>query len=103
MGLNKGKTNNPNGRPRGCTNKVTTEMKGFLSDLIDDNRQQIKDDLKSLDPKDRLLILEKFMQYTIPKMQSVEATIDYSRLSDEQLDCIITGITQSIEDDDSKE
>ncbi len=99
MAQRKGCTGNPNGRPRGSTNKVTTEMKGFLTELIDDNRQQIKDDLQRLDPKDRLLILEKFMQYTIPKMQSVEATIDYSKLSDEQLDNIITGITQGIEDD----
>lgn len=99
MAQKKGCTGNPNGRPRGSTNRVTTEMKGFLTELIDDNRQQIKDDLQRLDPKDRLLILEKFMQYTIPKMQSVEATIDYSKLSDEQLDNIITGITQTIEDD----
>jgi len=28
-----------------------------------------------IDPKDRLVIIERLMQYTIPKMQSIDASV----------------------------
>jgi len=59
------------GRVSGTPNKVTSEMKTWLSGLIDKNRRQIERDLKLLEPKDRLLILERLMQYAIPKQQSI--------------------------------
>ena len=42
------------GRKAGTPNKITGTLKEFLSDLIDDNREQIKQDLESLSAKDRL-------------------------------------------------
>ncbi|GHT00790.1 hypothetical protein AGMMS50276_27470 [Synergistales bacterium] len=68
-------TKKTGGRAKGTPNKVTSEVKTWLSELIDSNRKQIERDLKALEPKDRLNILEKFMQYTVPKMQSVEAKV----------------------------
>ncbi len=35
MGLPKGTTNNPNGRPKGQPNKITAEVKDLLKDLVD--------------------------------------------------------------------
>jgi len=87
------------GRLAGTTNKVTTEMKTWLKGLIDNNRQQIEKDLKSLEPKDRLLILERLMQYTVPKMQAVTAQIDLNCISDEQLNQIIYELTKNIENE----
>lgn len=63
----KGKTNNPNGRPKGTPNKFTKELRDFIADIVDENREQIAEDLKALEPKDRLSILEKLMQYVLPK------------------------------------
>jgi len=54
-------------------------------------------DLKSLDPKDRLIIIEKLMYYTIPKMSSTKLTVD--ELSDQHLDTLIIQITKNIEDE----
>lgn len=82
--MRKGKTNNPNGRPKGVPNKVTSELKIWIQELIDGNRKKFETDLKELDSKDRLMILEKLMQYVVPKQQSisVEAQIaaEYSEL-----------------------
>lgn len=49
-----------------------------------------------MDPKDRLLILEKLMQYVIPKQQAVQTSIDYSRITDEQLNIIINRLSKEI-------
>ena len=55
------------GRAKGTPNKVTGTVKEWLTDLIDRNRGQIEADLQQLDPKERLAVLEKFMQYIVPK------------------------------------
>jgi len=70
----KGKTNNPNGRPKGVPNKISRDIKGFLKEVVEMNMSKIKKDIKELEPKDRLLILEKFMQYIIPKQKTVDIT-----------------------------
>ena len=95
----KGHTNNPNGRPKGTPNKITQDIRSWLTTVIDKNRKQMLKDLKTLEPKDRLKILEKLMQYVIPKQQAVSADIDFRQLSDEQLDDVIEKITKGIDDE----
>ncbi|KAA6306962.1 hypothetical protein EZS27_041373 [termite gut metagenome] len=101
MGLKKGQTNNARGRPKGKPNKVTMETREWVSQLIDKNRKQLEKDLKGLEPKDRWAVIEKLMQYAVPKMQSVEAKIGLNRLSDEQLNSIINELTDKLEDDNT--
>lgn len=72
MGLPKGKTNNPNGRPKGSKNKASENLRKSVLDLLDENWDTIQRDLKKLEPKDRLGFLEKLLPYTLPKLQSVE-------------------------------
>lgn len=55
------------GRCAGTPNKVTGTLKEFVVNLIDQNREQIENDLKQLEPKDRLTIIERLMGYVIPK------------------------------------
>ena len=63
------------GRQAGTPNKVTETLKEFVINLLDDNREQIVEDIKTLRPKDRLAVLERFMQYAIPKQQAVSADV----------------------------
>lgn len=84
MGLKKGQTNNPNGRPAGTKNKVNNETKNWIKEIVDGSREQFLIDLKSVDPEKRLLIIEKLMKYVVPSLSavSVEAQIsaEYSEL-----------------------
>lgn len=96
-GLKKGHTNNPNGRPKGTPNKVTGEMRKWLQSFLDNNREQIEEDFRALDPPQRLQMFERLLQYTLPKMQSVRAKIDLNDLTEHQLDLVIDEITQDLE------
>lgn len=99
--MKKGQTNNPNGRPKGVPNKTTKTVREWLCGLIDKNRRQIEQDLKALEPKDRLTMLEKLMGYTVPKMTSSQISID--QLAEQQLDLIIDELTKNLEDHESKD
>lgn len=86
------------GRQKGTPNKLTSDLRGFITQLLEDNRKQIIKDLKSdeLSPKERLTILEKFMQYVIPKQQAHTAAIDISQITEDQLNQVINEITDEI-------
>ena len=84
------------GRSKGTPNKVTSTIKDWISQIIDDNREQVEKDLRKLSPKDRLQVFEKLMQYVIPKQQSVRADIDLSKLSETQIDLIVEELTKNI-------
>lgn len=84
------------GRSKGTPNKVTSTIKDWISQIIDDNREQVEKDLRKLSPKDRLQMFEKLMQYVIPKQQSVRADIDLSKLSETQIDLIVEELTKNI-------
>ena len=68
--MRKGKTNNPNGRPKGSPNKVTSDVKAFITDIIESNRETIVSDLQALEPYQRLTILERLMRYVIAPEQA---------------------------------
>ena len=55
------------GRQKGTPNRVTATLKEWVADLLDRNRERIEEDLEALDPKDRLLMLERLMGYVLPK------------------------------------
>jgi hypothetical protein len=97
--MEKGKTNNPNGRPKGTPNKITQDVRQWLSTVIDKNRRQMERDLKALEPKERLQMLEKLMQYVIPKQQAVSAEVDFSTLTDGQLNALVDELTKGIDDE----
>lgn len=70
------KGNAGGGRPKGSTNKATTELREFISTLIDENREKIISDLEELDPKERIKTVLEMMRFVLPTLKSVESTIN---------------------------
>lgn len=68
----KGQTNNPNGRPKGTPNKITATIRNWIVELINNNRDLIENDFLQLEPKDRLMMLEKLLPYIMPKVLNAD-------------------------------
>jgi len=89
MGLKKGTTNNPAGRKKGTPNKITADLRQRINEVLDNNWHTIEKDIKALEPKDRLMFIEKLLKYALPTLQATSLSVDFEKLSDEQLDEII--------------
>ena len=87
------------GRQKGTPNKVTASVKGWLSCLIDKNRKQIERDLKAVEPMERLQMLEKLMQYVVPKQQAIKAAVSFDNMTDEELKSLVGELTKEIGED----
>lgn len=72
------------GRQKGTPNKVTTDIKSWLTEIVDKNRKQFEEDLESIMPDERVKVISGLLNYIIPKQQalSVEAQIEteYTKL-----------------------
>lgn len=76
-GVGKGKTNNPNGRPKGVPNELTQTAREMFIATIEAQVPSIQaafDYVKQDDPAKYLELLAKYAQYFVPKQ--VEMKLD---------------------------
>ena len=59
-------------RPKGSPNRVTSEVRIKLQDLLDDLIDSL--DLNELDANQRIKMLQVALQYTLPKLRSTETS-----------------------------
>lgn len=59
------------GRAKGTPNKLTTELRISLKNILADEIKDIPKILKDLEPKDRLELIIKLMTFALPKVQAV--------------------------------
>ena len=59
-------------RPKGSQNKLTTEVKEQLQNLIDEVVNSI--DVNSMDTNQKLKLLQLSLHYVLPKLRSTETT-----------------------------
>lgn len=92
----KGQSGNRAGKPKGAANKQTTDLRKWINEFIEDNREQIKEDWLKLEPKERIVMFEKLLKYTLPTLQATSLTTDFDRLTDEQLDVVVKELLTSL-------
>lgn len=71
MPIKKHQKLNPNGRPKGATNKTTGEIRQAFQMLVENNLDQLQTDLNSIDPDKRIGFIIKMSEFFLPKMQSM--------------------------------
>lgn len=89
MGLPKGRTNNPAGRPK-KPNKVTAELRDRIKTFLDGNFETIEADFKTLDPEKRIALFERYLKFVLPSLHSTEINLDIEKMSESELDLIIS-------------
>lgn len=94
MGLKKGQTNNPAGKPPGTKNKVNAELREMISDFLNGEFDTIKADFKKLEPKDRMKVYTDLLNYGLPRLQATTLDIDFEALTEDQLQKIIDGLLE---------
>lgn len=90
----KGHTNNPNGRPKGTPNKITGDMRSWISKLLTDNQAQITRDFKALEPKERVTLYERFCAYVIPKQQA--QSVNFEQITSEQISELAASVLDNL-------
>jgi len=95
--MEKGKTNNPNGRPKGTPNKSTGEMRAKIQKLIDTTWRGVLKDIQKMKPRDRIDMIIRLLPYVTPKLQMTEFNVDFDRLTDEQLDGFVNSLIEKME------
>jgi hypothetical protein len=95
MGLPKGRTNNPAGKPIGSNSKPVGDLRRWVGEFIEGEREQIVSDWKALEPKDRIVMFEKLMRFVLPTLQATTLQTDFERMTDAELDYIIEGLKQA--------
>lgn len=87
-----GQSGNPAGRPRGARGKTVEQIRAIILKIIGENAEKIRDDLESLDPKDRLTILDRLMKHALP------APIDdILRLSDADFEKLVHQVKKDLQ------
>jgi hypothetical protein len=62
------------GRTKGATNKDTAEIRNSFQLLIENNLKQLEQDLKDLEPKDRVKTILELAKFVIPSLKATEIT-----------------------------
>lgn len=83
----KGHTNNPFGRPKGSSNKITTEVRECISQLIEEEVPRLKealDEVRQESPARYIELVTKLLPYVAPKLASI-TTMDESDKFEQKL------------------
>jgi hypothetical protein len=62
------------GRPLNSTNKVTAPLKEAVSNLVNDNWEQVQKDIQQMRPDLRVKLIFQLLDYVLPKQKSIDVT-----------------------------
>ena len=63
------------GRQKGSTNAITSEIRQYFQNIIENNLEQINKDLKAIeDPAARIRLILEISKFVLPQLKSTEIT-----------------------------
>ena len=65
-------TRNNKGRPKGSVNRATAKVREVYAQLLEENLDQLKEDFKKLEPKERIRLMLDMSKYVIPTLKATE-------------------------------
>lgn len=75
-------------RPQGVPNKISSQIRNRIAELIESNLQTFATDLRELHPYQRLKILLELTAFAVPRLQPIPSD-EIELLTDEQVSAII--------------
>jgi hypothetical protein len=72
MGLRKGMTNNPAGKPAGRLNRMSKELRLQISDFLEENFPKVIAEFNKLEGKDKVRLYCDLLPYAVPRLQTTE-------------------------------
>ena len=84
-----GQSGNPAGKKRGTTNRVTAELRELIQGFLESHFDEVSRIWTKASPRDKLAFYRDLLPFVIPKMQNINADINFEQLSEGDLDKII--------------
>lgn len=105
MAFKKGKSGNPKGRPKGSMNEKTKYIREWIVSLIGSNAKTLSAQFAKMPAKEKFKVITQLMPYVLPKQiqQDLRHNFDFNNLTDEQLDEVISTMTNAVLNDDTDE
>jgi hypothetical protein len=95
MPFKKGESGNVTGRPVGTINKSTNKLRDWITEFLEENKDRVREDWLLLEPKDRIVLFEKLLKYSLPTLQATTLSTDFESMTDTDLDRIITELKRA--------
>lgn len=87
------------GRRKGTPNKISTELKTKISNLLSNNFEKLEKELQSMSGKDFVHYYTKLSEFVLPKMRSMEPQIVWGDLSESEKDEILNTIADKVKEE----
>ena len=81
------------GIKKGYTDETVKQLRNLVADIVRKNVETIDEDLRAMSPRYRVALLEKLLNYCLPRMQAVESTITAEVQTQARLD--LSGISDA--------
>ena len=95
MPFKKGESGNITGRPVGTISKSTNKLRDWITDFLEENKDRVKEDWLLLEPKDRIVLFEKLLKYSLPTLQATTLSTEFETMTDTDLDRIISELKRA--------
>jgi hypothetical protein len=83
------------GRTKGTPNKTTNDIREKYQLLIEETLEQLSEDIKALDPKERLKIIIELSKFVIPTLKATDLMIEENN---EQFNPVVISFFKTDED-----